>query len=196
MGVDGKIIEKGTHDELMNISDTGFYKKLVDKQDHRGSSRSSSLRSSPNASRESSYNDLSSLSKTKTTLNSINDQRQKNSNITAVIGDESNNVHHIAFKNVKFAYPTRTKKNVFDGFNLSINRGETIALVGPSGGGKSTTIGLIERFYDPIDGVVEYDGHDIKSLNLHWFRDQIGYVGQEPTLFNDSIANNIRYGAP
>jgi ABC-type multidrug transport system fused ATPase/permease subunit len=56
-------------------------------------------------------------------------------------------------------------------------------------------VGLIERFYDPVDGIVEYLGHDIKSLNVDWYRNEIGYVGQEPTLFNDTIANNIAFGA-
>jgi ABC-type multidrug transport system fused ATPase/permease subunit len=61
--------------------------------------------------------------------------------------------------------------------------------------GKSTTVGLIERFYDPVSGAIEYQGNDIKSLNVGWYRDQIGYVGQEPVLFNDTIANNIAFGA-
>jgi ABC-type multidrug transport system fused ATPase/permease subunit len=65
-----------------------------------------------------------------------------------------------------------------------------------SGGGKSTTVAMIERFYDTDSGAVMYKGHDIKTLNLHWYRDQIGYVGQEPTLFNTTIAKNIAYGAP
>jgi ATP-binding cassette, subfamily B (MDR/TAP), member 1 len=68
--------------------------------------------------------------------------------------------------------------------------------VGPSGGGKSTTVGLIELFYDPTEGVLEYIGNDVKTLNVSWYRDQIGYVGQEPVLFNDTIARNIAYGAP
>lgn len=55
---------------------------------------------------------------------------------------------------------------------------------------------MIERFYDPASGSLEYMGHDLKSLNVHWYRDQIGYVGQEPTLFNETIAKNIAYGAP
>jgi ATP-binding cassette subfamily B (MDR/TAP) protein 1 len=55
---------------------------------------------------------------------------------------------------------------------------------------------LIERFYDPLSGSIEFDGVDLKSLNVKWLRDQIGYVGQEPVLFNDSIANNIAYGCP
>ena len=55
---------------------------------------------------------------------------------------------------------------------------------------------MIERFYDPTSGVLEYMGQDVKSLNVHWYRDQIGYVGQEPTLFNETIAKNIAYGYP
>jgi ABC-type multidrug transport system fused ATPase/permease subunit len=103
---------------------------------------------------------------------------------------------HIQFKHVTFVYPTRPKKRIFNDFNLTIYQGQTIALVGPSGGGKSTTVGLIERFYDPMDGVLEYMGHDVKTLNVSWYRDQIGYVSQEPVLFNDTIARNIAYGAP
>jgi ABC-type multidrug transport system fused ATPase/permease subunit len=61
--------------------------------------------------------------------------------------------------------------------------------------GKSTTVGLIERFYDPVSGSVEYLGTDVRDLNVGWYREQIGYVGQEPTLFNDTIANNIAFGA-
>ena len=54
----------------------------------------------------------------------------------------------------------------------------------------------MERFYDPVEGFVEFMGHDVKSLNIGWYRDQIGYVGQEPTLFNDTIGKNIAYGFP
>ena len=83
-----------------------------------------------------------------------------------------------------------------NGFDLVVNQGQTVALVGPSGQGKSTTVGMIERFYDPQEGTVEYLGQDIKDLNVAWYRDQIGYVGQEPTLFNDTIARNVAYGHP
>ena len=100
------------------------------------------------------------------------------------------------FKDVRFAYPTRPNKPILNNFNLSVNRGETLALVGPSGGGKSTTIGLIERFYDPDEGAIEFEGVNIKDLNTHWYRDQIGIVSQEPTLFQGTIAKNIAYGAP
>jgi ABC-type multidrug transport system fused ATPase/permease subunit len=102
----------------------------------------------------------------------------------------------LSFKNVRFAYPTRPYKNVLDGFSLDLREGQTVALVGPSGGGKSTTVGLLERFYDPLEGSVEYMGHDLKSLNVAWYRDQIGFVGQEPTLFDETIADNVAYGMP
>ena len=102
----------------------------------------------------------------------------------------------VIFKNVKFYYPTRPESVIFDDFNLKIESGKTVALVGPSGGGKSTTIGLIERFYDPVSGTVTLDGVDMKELNVNHLRSQIGYVGQEPALFATSIAANIRYGKP
>merc|ERR1711933_34827 len=102
----------------------------------------------------------------------------------------------IEFHNVNFSYPTRPSKNILDKFKLKVYKGETIGLCGISGGGKSTVMGLIERFYDPNGGSVEYYGEDIKDLNVKWYRDQIGYVGQEPTLFDATIAENIAYGAP
>jgi ATP-binding cassette subfamily B (MDR/TAP) protein 1 len=102
----------------------------------------------------------------------------------------------VVFENVKFAYPTRPNNLIFNGLNLKIESGKTVALVGPSGGGKSTTVGLIERFYDPLSGRITLDGVDMKDLNVNYLRSQIGYVGQEPALFATSIENNIRYGKP
>lgn len=69
-----------------------------------------------------------------------------------------------------------------------------MALVGESGSGKSTVISLIERFYDPVSGVIKLDGVDIRQLRVHWLRQQIGLVSQEPVLFNTSIKTNIVYG--
>lgn len=66
--------------------------------------------------------------------------------------------------------------------------------MGPSGGGKSTIIGLLQRFYDPTGGKVRLDGHNLKSLNVHWLRDQMGYVGQEPVLFSGTVWENIANG--
>jgi len=167
----GVVAEQGTHDELMAL-ETGHYRTLVEKQERSGNSLPSS--------RSSSEADLTKL--------------DDDSGIKVSVIDKGS--LHFEFKDVKFAYPTRPSKNVFNGFNLSINRGETVALVGPSGGGKSTIVAMIERFYDCKEGSIEYMGNDIKSLNVHWYRDQIGYVGQEPTLFNTTIGQNIAYGAP
>ncbi|XP_033762473.1 LOW QUALITY PROTEIN: ATP-dependent translocase ABCB1-like [Pecten maximus] len=100
----------------------------------------------------------------------------------------------VTFKNVQFRYPTRPDIQVLQGLNLSVEPGQTLALVGTSGCGKSTTVQLIERFYDPEDGSVVLDKHDVKDMNIHWLRSQIGIVSQEPVLFDCSIAENIAYG--
>ncbi|GMF41767.1 unnamed protein product [Phytophthora lilii] len=100
----------------------------------------------------------------------------------------------LEFKDISFRYPTRPEINVLKHYNLTIEAGQTVAFCGPSGGGKSTIISLIERFYDPVVGDVLLDGHNLKDLNLAWLRSQIGLVGQEPTLFIGTIAENIAYG--
>jgi ATP-binding cassette subfamily B protein len=79
--------------------------------------------------------------------------------------------------------------------NLSIKAGEVVALVGPSGGGKSTIAGLIPRLYDTNGGSIQIDGHDIRALDPSWLRERIATVSQEPTLFSTSIFANIAYGA-
>jgi len=102
----------------------------------------------------------------------------------------------IQFHNVTFAYPSRPDVHVCSEFSLTIEAGETIALVGPSGSGKSTVVSLVERFYDPLSGSVTLDGQDLRTLSVKWLRQQIGLVGQEPVLFDTSILENIRHGAP
>ncbi|GAB9477838.1 Multidrug resistance protein abc superfamily, partial [Globisporangium polare] len=102
----------------------------------------------------------------------------------------------IDISNVSFAYPSRPEVMVCSNYNLSIQAGETVALVGPSGSGKSTIVSLLERFYDPLSGCVKIDGVDVRELNVKWLRAQVGLVGQEPALFATSIMENIRYGAP
>ncbi|KAK9396314.1 ATP-binding cassette sub-family B member 5 [Crotalus adamanteus] len=101
---------------------------------------------------------------------------------------------NIEFKDIHFAYPTRTEVQVLQGLNIKINKGQTLGLVGSSGCGKSTSIQLLERFYDPISGQVIADGVDTKSLHIQWLRSRLGLVQQEPILFNCSIAENIQYG--
>ncbi|CAN6168648.1 unnamed protein product [Urochloa humidicola] len=100
----------------------------------------------------------------------------------------------VDIREVHFAYPSRPDVIIFKGFSLSIQPSKSTALVGQSGSGKSTIIGLIERFYDPIRGVVEINGKDIKTYNLQALRKHIGLVSQEPTLFVGTIRENIVYG--
>ncbi|KAL6629079.1 hypothetical protein ACP70R_028844 [Stipagrostis hirtigluma subsp. patula] len=100
----------------------------------------------------------------------------------------------VEIKGVDFAYPSRPDVIIFKGFSLSILPTKSTALVGKSGSGKSTIISLIERFYDPLQGVVEIDGRDIKEYNLRALRQHVGLVSQEPTLFAGTIRENIVYG--
>lgn len=97
----------------------------------------------------------------------------------------------ITFNNVSFGY---NEKLVLDGLNFEIKKGQTVALVGPSGGGKSTISDLIPRFYDVKSGAISFDGIDIRDLQIASFRSQIGVVSQESILFNDTIFNNISFG--
>ncbi len=99
--------------------------------------------------------------------------------------------HDIAFEDVTFAYDTEP---VLEGINLRIEKGKTIALVGPSGGGKSTLADLVPRFYDPTSGVVRVDGVPLPDCELTSLRSLIGVVTQESILFNDTIMNNIAFG--
>uniref|UniRef100_A0A8C6N039 Bile salt export pump n=1 Tax=Mus spicilegus TaxID=10103 RepID=A0A8C6N039_MUSSI len=100
----------------------------------------------------------------------------------------------IEFHNVTFHYPSRPEVKILNNLSMVIKPGETTAFVGSSGAGKSTALQLIQRFYDPCKGMVTLDGHDIRSLNIRWLRDQIGIVEQEPVLFSTTIAENIRLG--
>ena len=110
------------------------------------------------------------------------------------ITPEGSGTGNLELKNVNFAYPSRPDIQVCKDYNLSIVAGETIALVGASGSGKSTIVNLLLRFYDVQDGLVTFDGNNIKDLNIKWLRSQIGYVGQEPVLFSGSVADNIASG--
>ena len=98
------------------------------------------------------------------------------------------------FSNVEFKYPARENVQILNNLSLNIKSGQTVALVGSSGCGKSTCVQLMQRFYDPLNGSISLDGINLKELNLKWLRTQIGVVNQEPILFATSIADNIRMG--
>jgi ABC-type multidrug transport system fused ATPase/permease subunit len=100
----------------------------------------------------------------------------------------------IQFDGVNFSYPTRLQSNIFKNFSLTVQPGTVIAVVGPSGSGKSTIGSLLLRYYDPLAGNIYVDDTNIKDVNLHWWREQVGVVSQEPTLFAGTIAENIAYG--
>lgn len=99
----------------------------------------------------------------------------------------------ITFRNISFSYGDRL---VLDSISLEIKKGKSIALVGPSGGGKSTLMDTIPRFIEPDKGVILFDGKDIGKLKIESLRSQIGFVNQESILFNDTIFNNIAFGKP
>uniref|UniRef100_A0A8B9HHM1 Mitochondrial potassium channel ATP-binding subunit n=1 Tax=Astyanax mexicanus TaxID=7994 RepID=A0A8B9HHM1_ASTMX len=103
----------------------------------------------------------------------------------------------VDFMNINFSYPTRPGNQVLKNFSLTLPPRKTVAIVGESGGGKSTVAALLERFYDPGNGVIMLDGLDIRTLDPSWLRgDVIGFISQEPVLFGTSVMENIRFGKP
>ncbi|CAL9096365.1 unnamed protein product [Musa acuminata var. zebrina] len=102
----------------------------------------------------------------------------------------------VEFDSVQFTYPSRPDTVVLKDFNLRVPAGETIALVGTSGSGKSTAVALLQRFYDVDVGTVRIDGVEIKKLQLKWLREKMGLVSQDHALFGTSIKENILFGKP
>lgn len=101
---------------------------------------------------------------------------------------------NIEFKSVNFSYPTRNDSIILNDFSLTVPKNSVTAVVGPSGSGKSTLAALLLRFYDPDSGTILLDGNDLKELDPSWVKRQIGYVPQEPILFNGTIKENVTYG--
>ncbi|KIM40361.1 hypothetical protein M413DRAFT_177897 [Hebeloma cylindrosporum] len=113
-------------------------------------------------------------------------------------GDEApkDNLGIIEFKNVHFEYPSRRGVEILRDFNLELSAGESVAIVGESGGGKSSVHSLLLRFYDPIKGKITCDGKDIREFSTTSWRQIIGFVPQDPVLFTGTIASNIAFGNP
>jgi ABC-type multidrug transport system fused ATPase/permease subunit len=102
--------------------------------------------------------------------------------------------HSIEFENVSFSYDGRTP--ILRGVDLRIEFGETLAIVGHTGGGKTSLINLVPRFFDPSGGYVRIDGQDLREVQVRSVRSQVGLVTQQTILFDDTIAKNIAYGSP
>jgi subfamily B ATP-binding cassette protein MsbA len=102
----------------------------------------------------------------------------------------------VEFRNVSFRYPDSPNGFEISDLTLEVHRGEVVALVGQSGSGKTTLAGLLTRFYDVTQGAILIDGRDIRDVRLSSLRQAIAVVSQETFLFNDTVANNIRYGRP
>lgn len=170
---EGKVAETGTHDELLRKRSR--YYDMVQVQSHTSDSTNKQ------------DSDITGSTPSNTEHGSTD-------GATSMESSDSVDKPVIQFHNVSFAYPTRPDTKVFHGFNLSVRKGETLALVGPSGSGKSSAIQLIENFYRPSKGYITFNGVDMRELNVRWLRDQFGLVSQEPVLFDTTIEENIRYG--
>lgn len=115
--------------------------------------------------------------------------------VAGSIISEENLKGEIRFEGISFAYPSRPEQLVLKDFNLTLKQGQTVALVGASGSGKSTVAALLERFYEPSNGAIYIDGVNLSEISPIWLRNEvIGYIDQQPILFGCSIKENIRYG--
>jgi ATP-binding cassette, subfamily B, bacterial len=115
-----------------------------------------------------------------------------NSKSDTAIDGYADTIHHIEFKNVSFSYDVGGK--VLDNVSLTINHGENVAIVGSTGGGKTSLISLLCRFYEPTEGQILIDGIDYRHRSLHWLQSNLGIVLQSSHMFGGTVAENIRYG--
>lgn len=123
--------------------------------------------------------------------------QDRKAEISPTVGDPVKSARGaIEFKGVAFSYPTRPAVRIFEDLTFTIPQGSNVAIVAPSGAGKSTVASLLMRFYQPTTGTITIAGKDISTMNAKQLRRKIGYVGQEPVLFSGTIAENIAYGRP
>ncbi|RLM65370.1 putative ABC transporter B family member 8 [Panicum miliaceum] len=123
--------------------------------------------------------------------------RKSPQNLQVGKDDQANKIQgRIEFKKVDFAYPTRPQCVILKDFSFDVKAGSSVGLVGKSGCGKSTIIGLIQRFYDVARGAVCIDGIDVRDINIPWYRGQAALVSQEPAIFSCSVRDNIAFGKP
>jgi ATP-binding cassette subfamily B (MDR/TAP) protein 9 len=123
-----------------------------------------------------------------------NDSRSRGSEVLRPLARPSTCEGCLELEDVTFAYPTRPDKLVLRGVSIRVNAGETVAFVGPSGGGKSSIVNLLERFYEPKSGRVLLDGLELSALHPRWFKRKVAIVAQEPALFDRSVRRNIVFG--
>jgi ATP-binding cassette subfamily B protein len=107
-------------------------------------------------------------------------------------GDGNEKIESIEFENVSFSYVA--EEPILTDFSLKVDGGETLALVGATGSGKTTIVSLVGRFYEPTEGTVRMNGVDYRERSLHWLQSNLGIVLQTPHLFSGSVMENIRYG--
>jgi len=100
----------------------------------------------------------------------------------------------VAFHHIDFAYPSRPEVQILKDFNLKIRHGESVAIVGASGCGKSTVVGLMQRLYEPTGGFITINGHRLNNTDATWLRNRIAVVSQQAHLFDASVGQNIAYG--
>jgi len=125
-------------------------------------------------------------------LQAIQDQQANGQSGAAAMDGHDEEIHTIEFRHVSFAYDTGSR--VLNKFNLTARSGQTIALVGPTGGGKTTIVSLLCRFYEPTEGQILINGVDYRKRSLHWLQSSFGIVLQTPHVFSTTIGQNIRYG--
>ena len=118
------------------------------------------------------------------------------SNENGAVASVQSSKFAIVFDKVEFHYPSRPEPPALQDFSLAVRPGETVALVGASGAGKSTVFQILQRFYDPQSGTVALGDVDVRSMSLQTLREQLALVAQEPVIFSTTVRDNIRYGRP